>query len=57
MQRDSDARAGIVASSLDGMQLQTTGNAIHLTISMPEKSLEQLADLGPRASHFRPNRR
>jgi hypothetical protein len=56
MQRDSDTRAGIVASSLDGMQLQTTGNAIHLTISMPEKSLEQLADLGPRAAHAKPNR-
>jgi hypothetical protein len=56
MQREKDPRAGIVASSLDGMQLQTTGNAMHLTISMPEKNLEQLADLGPRAAHTRPNR-
>jgi hypothetical protein len=55
MQRDKDPRAGIVASSLDGMQLETTGNAMHVTISMPEKSLEQLAALGPRAAHARPN--
>lgn len=55
MQREKDARAGIVASSLDGMQLETSGNTMHVTISMPEKSLEQLADLRPRVAHVRPN--
>ncbi len=49
MQRQSDARADVVATALDNMNLTTDGDAMHLSISMPEKSLEQLADLGPKA--------
>ena len=51
MQRQSDTRAGIVASSLDNMTLQTSGDTMRLSISMPEKNLEQLAELGPRPNH------
>ncbi len=47
MQRQSDPKAGILASALDGMTLQNTGAALHLAVSMPEKSLEQLADSMP----------
>jgi hypothetical protein len=49
MQRQNDPRAEILASALDGMTLQNSGNSIHFAVSMPEKSLEQLADLGPLA--------
>jgi hypothetical protein len=46
MQRQSDPRAGILANALDGMTLQNNGAAVHLAVSMPEKSLEQLAESG-----------
>jgi hypothetical protein len=48
MQRQKDARAGILASALDGMTLQNSGTAVHFVVSLPEKSLEQLAEAGPR---------
>lgn len=48
MQRQSDPRAGIVASSFDKMSLTTTGSNVHIAMSIPENSLEQLADLKPR---------
>jgi hypothetical protein len=44
MQRQNDSKAGILANALDNMTLQNTGTAVHLAVSMPEKSLEQLAD-------------
>ncbi len=44
MQRENNAKAGILANALDGMTLQNTGTAVHLAVSLPEKSLEQLAD-------------
>jgi hypothetical protein len=47
MQRQKDPRAGILASSLDGMTLQNSGTSVHVALSMPEKTLEQLADAGP----------
>jgi hypothetical protein len=50
MQRDNDPRAGILASALDGMTLQNNGTAVHFAVSMPEKSLEQLADASPLAN-------
>src|SRR6202043_2116696 len=49
MQRQNDPRANILASALDGMTLQNSGASVHLSISMPEKSLEELADAGPLA--------
>jgi hypothetical protein len=57
MQRDKDPRAAIVASSLDSMSLETSGNVLHLSVSIPEEQLEQLADLGPRHIAPRQNRR
>jgi hypothetical protein len=47
MQRQSDPKAAILATALDGMTVQNTGAAVHLAVSMPEKSLEQLADSMP----------
>ncbi len=47
MQRQSDPRAGIVASSFDKMTVTTDGNNVHIGMSIPEKSLEQLAELKP----------
>ncbi|MGA8025778.1 MAG: hypothetical protein WB992_01445, partial [Bryobacteraceae bacterium] len=56
MQRQNDPRADILASSLDQMSLTTNGDAMHVSISLPEKTLEQLADSGPRASTGRTHR-
>lgn len=53
MQRQKDPRAAILASALDNMNLTTQGSSVHLAISVPEKSMEQLAELGPMASHHR----
>ncbi len=44
MQRQNDPQAAILANALDGMTVRNDGTAVHLTVSMPEKSLEQLAD-------------
>jgi len=58
MQRQNDPRAAILASSLDSMKLQVTGNSVHFAVSMPEGSVEQLADLRPAAGkRARPNMR
>ncbi len=46
MQRQSDARAGVLANALDGMTLQNTGTSVHFAVSVPEKTLEQLAEAG-----------
>jgi hypothetical protein len=51
MQREKDPRAAILANALDNMNLAAQGNTLHLAISIPEKSMEQLAELGPPASH------
>jgi hypothetical protein len=48
MQRQNDPRAGLVASSLDTMTVHTAGSEVHFAMSMPEKSLEQLAELKPK---------
>ena len=50
MQRQNDPRAGILANALDGMTLQNAGASVHFAVSMPEKSLEQLAEVGPHGS-------
>jgi hypothetical protein len=51
MERTKDPRAGILASALDNMSLTTDGNNMHLAVSIPEKSMEQLAELGPKPGH------
>ena len=53
MQRNKDPKAGILASTLDNMNLTTNGASVHLALSFPEKNLEQLAELKPRAAHRR----
>jgi len=50
MERQKDPRATIAASAFDNMNLATDGDAMHLTISFPEKSLEQLVDTSAGAS-------
>ena len=49
-QRQNDPRAAILASALDGMELKTEGSNVHVSIALPEKSLEQLAREYPNAS-------
>lgn len=57
MQRQSDKKADILASSLDDMTLKTAGSTVHIGVSIPERSLEQLADGKGRAARgFRPTR-
>lgn len=48
MGRQKDPSIGIAASAFDNMQLATDGNSVHLSISLPEKMLEQLVDSPPR---------
>ncbi len=48
MQRQNDPRADVLATALDNMNLTTDGDAMHLSIAVPEKSLEQLAELSPK---------
>lgn len=48
MERNSDPRAAILASSLDSMQLTINGSMVHAALSLPEANLERLMDLGPR---------
>jgi hypothetical protein len=52
MQQD-DPRAAILAPALDSMALSTAGNTVQFSLSIPEKSLEQLAELRPRHSRMR----
>lgn len=53
MSRDEGPAGDILASAVDQMTLQTDGDALHASISLPEKSLEQLADIAPMAAHHR----
>ena len=46
MQRNSNSQAGILASALDKMELTTSGDAVHMSVQLPESSLEQLAQNG-----------
>ncbi len=48
MQRQSDPRAAIMASSFDQMTLVSDGDNVHVAMSVPERNLEQLAELKPR---------
>lgn len=47
MSGTKDPRAGIVASSLQTMQLRTDGDTVHVGFAVSEKNLEQMADMGP----------
>lgn len=47
MERQKDPRTAILAGALDNMTLAVHGNNLLLAISIPEKSMEQLADLSP----------
>ncbi len=44
MQRQQNTGADMLASSLDNMTLKTDGSNVHVALSIPEASLEQLAD-------------
>jgi hypothetical protein len=44
MSRQKDPRADMAASAFDNMNLKTDGDAMHLSISFPEKSLEQMVE-------------
>jgi hypothetical protein len=47
MQRTKDQRASVMADALDKMTLTADGSNMHLALSLPEKDMEQLAQLGP----------
>jgi hypothetical protein len=44
MNRQKGPNAQILATAADEMNLQTEGDAVHLSVSVPESSLEQLAN-------------
>lgn len=48
MRQQDDPRAAILAPALNSMALSTAGNTVHFSLVVPEKSLEQLAELRPR---------
>jgi len=52
MQRENEPEAASLASALQGMQLETGGSAVHLSLVLPEKTVEQLLSQAsrPRAS-------
>jgi hypothetical protein len=47
MQRQQNAQAAVVAAAMDNMILTTSGSNVHIAFSIPEKSLEQLAESKP----------
>src|SRR5690242_6089652 len=51
--RQDDPRAAILAPALDSMALATAGNTVRFSLSIPEKSLEQLAELRPNRARMR----
>lgn len=55
MQRQKDPRAGIAASAFDNMNLATDGDAMHLSLSLPEKSLEDLVGSMPSGVAMHPH--
>jgi hypothetical protein len=58
MRRSGDRRADLMAESLDTMTVNTEGDAVNFTMSMPEKNLEQIAELAPKGrARIRPNTR
>ena len=53
MSRGKGPGTDVLASAVDQMTLQADGDAVHVTISVPEKSLEQLADMAPNGGMHR----
>ncbi len=51
MSRQKGPAMDALATAVDQMTVQTDGDAMHATLSLPEKSLEQLADMGIGAGH------
>jgi hypothetical protein len=52
MQRQQDPRFAVFASSFDNMTLSASGDHLHASLAVPEKTLEQVAELGtPAAPH------
>lgn len=47
MSRQKDPRADIAASAFDNMNLTTDGDSMHVSISLPERSVEQLIESAP----------
>jgi hypothetical protein len=58
MERQKDPRADMAADAFDKMELATDGDAVHVSLAFPEKSLEKLVDDGPVgvAAHPTPNK-
>ena len=46
MQRTNEGPAALLAPSLDQMQLTSTGDSMHLSLSVPEKVVEQILNQG-----------
>lgn len=44
MQRQNDPRAEMAADAFDKMELATNGEAVHVSVAFPEKSLEKMVD-------------
>lgn len=57
MQRDSDPRAAILASSLDSLSLEKNGRNVHAGLSLTEGNLERLMNSRPRAKSTARSRR
>lgn len=55
MKRDNDPNAAFLAPALDNLKLTSTGNAVHVTTSMPEETLEAMATQ-MHNNHQRPSR-
>lgn len=47
MNRQQDPRAGILAGSVDNMQLKADGDTVRVGFAISEKSLEQMAEMNP----------
>jgi hypothetical protein len=50
MQRQNQSQAALLAPALDQMQLTTGGNTVHISLSVPEATVEQLINQ-PHARH------
>jgi len=47
MQRTSQGPVSLLAPSLDQMQLTSSGDSMHLVLSVPEKVIEQILNQAP----------
>ena len=50
-QGSSDPQAAALAKAIDGMNLQTEGNDVQVSLSLTEPELEPLAQAGPKRAH------